>query len=208
MSAESAWDATTGVLSVVVAVVDTGVSFTHPEFAQTHFVPGYDFINGDNDPSDDNGHGTHVTGILAAAMNNGQGMAGIAPGVSVMPVKVLNASNSGTWADIAAGIVFAVDQGADIINLSLGGPIGSAILEDAIECAAAHGVLMVTGSGNTGTNAPFYPAYYPKPWPWAPPRSDEVWGLSNYGDAVDLTRPVLTSGAPSGPPPTPALTTP
>ena len=190
ISAESAWDATTGVLSVVVAVVDTGVSFTHPEFAQTHFVPGYDFINGDNDPSDDNGHGTHVTGILAAAMNNGQGMAGIAPGVSVMPVKVLNASNSGTWADIAAGIVFAVDQGADIINLSLGGPIGSAILEDAIEYAAAHGVLMVTGSGNTGTNAPFYPAYYPQTVAvGATTRSDEVWGLSNYGDAVDLTAP-------------------
>ena len=190
VNAESAWDVTTGVTSVVVALVDSGISFAHPEFAQTHFLPGYDFVNKDNDPSDDNGHGTHVAGILFAAMNNGIGIAGMAPGVSILPVKVLNSSGSGTWVDISNGIIYAVDHGADIISLSIGGPITSQVLQTAVQYAAAHDVLIVTGTGNTGTNAPFYPAFYPETFAvGATDNTGQLWWQSNYGDSVDVVAP-------------------
>lgn len=106
--APEGWDITTGSSAVVVAVVDSGISPTHAEFAG-RLLPGYDFVNEDNNPADDHGHGTHVAGIVAAAMNNGLGSTGIAPNVSLLPVKVLNASNVGTWADIADGITYAAD---------------------------------------------------------------------------------------------------
>ncbi len=190
INAEAGWDVTTGAASVVVALVDSGVSFAHPEFAQTHFLPGYDFVNKDNDPSDDNGHGTHVAGILFAAMNNELGIAGMAPGVSILPVKVLNSSGSGTWVDISNGIIYAVDQGADIISLSIGGPITSQVLQTAVQYAAAHDVLIVTGTGNTGTNAPFYPAFYPETFAvGATDNTGQLWWQSNYGDSVDVVAP-------------------
>jgi len=90
INAETAWNITTGAPTITVAILDTGVSLSHPEFAG-RLLAGYDFVNSDSDPSDDHGHGTHVAGILGAAMNNGQGSAGIAPGVKILPVKVLNA---------------------------------------------------------------------------------------------------------------------
>jgi thermitase len=155
--APEGWDVTTGSPAVVVAVVDSGISLTHPEFAG-RLLPGYDFVNEDNDPTDDHGHGTHVAGILAAAMNNGLGSTGIAPGVSLLPVKVLNASNFGTWADIADGITYAADRGAQIINLSLGGPVYSQALANAIAYAAGRGAIIVTAAGNAFNSNPFYPA--------------------------------------------------
>ncbi len=130
--------------SVVVAVVDSGVSLSHPELSDHMLSCGpdiCDFVNNDTIPADDQGHGTHVAGIITAAMNNGLGSTGIAPDVMVMPVKVLNASNAGTWSAIAAGIDYAVSHGADIINLSLGGTTTALTLQTRHpECGGAGGV--------------------------------------------------------------------
>ena len=190
IGAPAAWAFTTGALSITVAVVDSGVAFDHPEFAGSSIVPGYDYAYNDSDPSDNQGHGTHVTGILVAGLNNGIGMAGLAPGVNVLEVKVLNSSNSGTWAGIAAGIVYAADHGARIINLSLGGPIASQVLSDSIKYAAARGLFIVAAAGNAATYSPFYPAFYPETFAVsASDRNDQLWCDSNYGSAVDAAAP-------------------
>jgi len=129
---EEAWGIQTGSASVVVAVVDTGVAYENystrwkkyylaPDLANTVFVPGYDFVENDTHPNDDNSHGTHVTGTSAQSTNNGKGVAGVAFNTAIMPVKVLDRNGSGTYANVAKGIIWATDHGADIINLSLGG---------------------------------------------------------------------------------------
>lgn len=187
--APEGWDVTTGSSAVVVAVVDSGISLTHPEFAG-RLLPGYDFVNEDNNPTDDHGHGTHVAGILAAAMNNGLGSTGIAPQVSLLPVKVLNLNNVGTWADIADGITYAADQGAHIINLSLGGPVYSQALENAIVYAAGRGAVIVTAAGNVFSSNPFYPAYFPETIAVsATDANDAIWPYSNFGQAIDVAAP-------------------
>ncbi|MBK9094036.1 MAG: S8 family serine peptidase [Anaerolineae bacterium] len=180
-------------------------SRSHPEFSG-RLLPGYDFVNEDSDPSDDSGHGTHAAGVIAAAMNNGQGTTGLAPGALIMPVKVLNASNLADWADVAAGIVFAADQGADIINLSLGGYAGSQLLLDAVRYAAGHGVTLVAAAGNLGLELPYYPAAYDETIAvMATTRSDERFILSNYGGFVDIGAPgveiwstLWSAGTPGG----------
>lgn len=187
--APEGWDITTGSPGIVVAVVDSGISPTHAEFAG-RLLPGYDFVNEDNNPADDHGHGTHVAGIVAAAMNNGLGSTGIAPNVSLLPVKVLNASNVGTWADIADGITYAADQGAHIINLSLGGPVYSQTLENAVVYAAGRGAIIVAAAGNAFSSNPFYPAYFPETVAVvATDAFDILWPYSNFGDAVDVAAP-------------------
>ena len=113
--------------SVVVAVVDTGIAYETsarfcqaPDLAGAHFVPGWDFVNNDAHPNDDESHGTHVAGTIAQTTNNALGVAGIAYNVSLMPVKVLNAQGSGTISEIADGIRWAADHGAHVINMSFG----------------------------------------------------------------------------------------
>ncbi|PWH11896.1 MAG: hypothetical protein DDG60_15685 [Anaerolineae bacterium] len=156
--APQGWEITTGSHLVTIAIVDTGVDQTHPELAPK-ILAGYDFVNGDTDPQDDNGHGTHVAGIAAAMSNNGVGVAGVSWNARILPVKVLNASNTGTYSNVAAGIIWATDQGAQIINLSLGGISPSLTLENAVNYAASQGVLLVAAAGNTG-GALLYPARY------------------------------------------------
>ena len=205
IGAEAAWDITTGSTEVVIAVADSGIELSHPEFSG-RLLPGYDFVNEDSDPSDDSGHGTHAAGVIAAAMNNGQGTTGLAPGALILPVKVLNASNLADWADVAAGIVFAADQGADIINLSLGGYAGSQLLLDAVRYAAGHGVTLVAAAGNLGLELPYYPAAYDETIAvMATTRSDERFILSNYGGFVDIGAPgveiwstLWSAGTPGG----------
>src|SRR5204863_988676 len=119
------WDRTRGTSNVIIAVLDSGVNSAHTDLAG-RLLPGYDFISNDNDPADDFGHGTAVTGTLVAAANNGQGVAGVAFGCRVLPVKVMDASGSASHSTIAQGIEYAVAQGARIINLSLGGDWPSA----------------------------------------------------------------------------------
>jgi len=173
---------------VVVAVIDTGINANHPEFSG-RLVPGYDYVNFDETPEDDHGHGTHVAGIVAAGIN-GAGLAGICPTCKIMPVKVLNSSNQGTWSVVVRGINFAVEHGADVINLSLGAASGSETVRLAIEAAVEAGVVVVAAAGNNASSAPYYPAAYPGViGVSATDNQDKLWGLSNYGENIDLAAP-------------------
>ena len=138
---------------------------------------------------DDFGHGTHVAGIAAAATNNGVGIAGIAPQARIMPVKVLDQYGNGWYSDIAAGIIYAADNGAQVINLSLGGKEDSQILRDAVDYARNRGALVVAATGNDG-GAVLYPAAYAPCWRWPRPiGSDQVAYFSNRGSQVDVAAP-------------------
>jgi subtilisin family serine protease len=167
VAAPEAWDLTFGSYSLVVAVIDSGVDLYHPEFTG-RLRPGYDYVNGDDLPYDDYGHGTHVTGILAAAANNGIGVAGLAAAIRILPLKVLDAQGSGYYYNIALAIRRAADSGAQIINLSLGGFSDSLDLQEAVSyalgrncfVAAAAGNCADGGAGCAGRNPNYYPAAY------------------------------------------------
>lgn len=185
---EQAWNETKGA-GVTVAVIDTGVSEV-PDLKLTKFVDGYDFVNDKDDASDDNGHGTHVAGTIAQSTNNGYGVAGIAYEASIMPLKVLSGSGGGTIADIAEAIKFAADNGADIINMSLGGGGDSNMMKEAIEYAHNKGVTIVAAAGNEGRNAASYPARYPKVISVAATdATGQKASYSNFGAGVDLAAP-------------------
>lgn len=152
----AAWDHSLGA-ATTVAVVDTGVDLSHPDLAGA-LLPGYDFINDDADPSDDHGHGTRMSGIVAARWNNATGVAGVAPASSLLPVKALGADGKGPYSAVADGIVWAVDQGARVISLSLSGSSPSQALQDAVNYATANGAVCVAAAGNDASNQPVYPA--------------------------------------------------
>jgi len=186
--APQGWDISTGSAAVTIAIVDSGVDYGHPDLAGK-LLGGYDFVNNDDNPQDDNGHGTHVAGIAAASSNNGAGVAGVSWGARIMPVKVLNASGGGTYANTAAGVIWAIDHGAQVINLSLGGSGESAILEDAINYAHGRGAMVVAAAGNTGSNFILYPARSPNVIAVARTNSANNWDGSNYGPEIDLSAP-------------------
>src|SRR5581483_6718518 len=150
-----------------VAVVDTGVQSTHPDLqGQVDTADGGNCVNGSStcaaDPAlDDNGHGTHVAGIVAAATNNGAGVAGTAYSSQVIPVKVLGSNGSGTYAAITNGILWAADHGARVISMSLGWSSYSQTLCNAITQVLGRGVLVVAAAGNNGSTAASYPAACP-----------------------------------------------
>ncbi len=204
---EKAWDVSTG-SQVIVAVLDTGIAYENytegfmdlirayqqaPDLAGTAFVPGYDFVNKDDHPNDDSnpGHGTHIAGIIAQTTNNQMGTAGIAFGACLMPVKVLDSSGTGTYADVADGITWATNEGAHVINLGLGGSQPSRTLENAVNYAFSNGVTIVAAAGNDGTNAVRYPAAYgDRVIAVGATRYDETRTYySNYGASVDLVAP-------------------
>ena len=147
-----AWLVTRGA-GVVVAVVDTGVSLA-PDLAG-RLLPGWNVIDGSDPPADDNGHGTHVAGTIAEVEGNGLAEAGVAPEASILPVKVLDAEGTGSDADVAAGIVWAADHGARVVNLSLGGGESSTVLADAVVYARHRDVLIVAAAGNDGGSVGF-----------------------------------------------------
>ncbi|MEM7530856.1 MAG: S8 family serine peptidase [Chloroflexota bacterium] len=189
----SAWDYTTGSPDVVIAVLDTGVALEHPEF-QGRLLTGYDYVNHDMEPDDDHGHGTHVAGIAAAGVDNGHGAAGLCGNCSVMPIKVLNENNSGVWSSVAEGLVYAADNGADIVVLSLGSPNGNRAVETALTYAAEKDVLVVAAAGNENSSKPFYPAAYTQTYEnvisvSATDQYDQKWSLSNFGDTIDVSAP-------------------
>lgn len=157
IGAQSAWDISTGANGPIIAVIDTGVDASHPDLGG-RVLPGIDLVNGDNNANDDNGHGTHVAGIIAASGNNGIGGAGVCWGCQILPVKVLDASGSGWYSTVAAGITWAADHGASVINMSLGGSSQSDTLAAAVAYAQSKGIVVVAAAGNSGANTPFYPA--------------------------------------------------
>ncbi len=186
-----AWSLTTGDPGVVVAVLDSGVQADHPDLGT--LVPGYDFVNNDNDPADDEGHGTEVTGVIAAQGNNGIGIAGACWRCKIMPVKVLDSSGAGTDAGVAEGIVWAANNGADVINLSLGGAGASQTLANAVSYAQGKDVVVVAAAGNDGENALNYPAAYSGVISvGAVNSSNSRYDWSNYGSWVMVDAPGCT----------------
>lgn len=192
----SAWDIEGGGdPGVIVAVVDTGVAYEDygpyqraPDLAGTNFVPGYDFVNNDAHPNDDDGHGTHVTGTIAQTTNNNLGVAGIAFNCSIMPVKVLGPAG-GTAQQVADGISFAADSGADVINLSLGSAYPSTTIENAVQYAYNNGVVLVAATGNDNSIIG-YPARYDECIAVGAVDINKARApYSNYGTGMELMAP-------------------
>ena len=153
IEADAAHRATNGT-GAVVAVVDSGVDASHPDLAG-RLLPGWDFVQNDGTPQDENGHGTHVTGIIAADAGNGVGVEGVAPGARILPLRALDADGNGTSTDIAKAIDYARTHGANVINLSLGDVIPASVVSDpdfdaAIGRALDAGVVVVAAAGNDG----------------------------------------------------------
>ena len=223
IDAPAAWDVTAGSPDVIVAVIDSGIDLSHPEFARAGTIwtnpgemcpgcatdgldndgngyiddwQGWDFINQDNSPQDDNGHGTHVAGIIGARAGNGEGISGIAPQTTLMALKAFGAGGGATSGSSLGAILYAADAGADIINASWGGIAPSLALEEAIVYAGERGVLFVAAGGNDGMNTDLF-GHFPSALDLpslvsvgATNNRDELSGFSNYGlRTVDLGAP-------------------
>lgn len=186
---EKGWDFTKGDENVVIAVVDTGVDLNHPDL-RGQLTEGYNIVESNNYPDDDNGHGTHVAGIIASKTNNREGIAGITWYNKIMPVKVMGAEGHGSSIDIAKGIVWAVDNGADVINLSLGNYEPSFLMEEAVNYAYDNNVVIVAAAGNDNTNQPSFPAAFPTVLSVSAVNyNGQRADFSNYGDYIDVTAP-------------------
>lgn len=160
IGAPEAWLALPDDAPVVrVAVIDSGICAGHPDLAG-RVLEGYDFVDDDAMPDDAFGHGCAVSGVIGANIDNGEGIAGVAPNAQILPLRVLDAQGVGTYSDVAAAIVYAADAGAQVINLSLGGPNPSGLLASAVQYAADRGALLVAAAGNTGQAGVLYPAAY------------------------------------------------
>ena len=188
---EQAWDLTTGDPNLIVAVLDTGVDESHPDLAGK-LVAGYDFLNDDPDPEDDSGHGTHNAGVIAAKSNNGEGIVGVAWGVRIMPIKVLNSNGVGPDSVIARGLIYAADHGARVINMSFGNPMASQLLAQAVRYAYDKGAVLVAAAGNTANqdNAAIYPAAYDQVLAVAATdEEDEVPDFSQHHPYIGISAP-------------------
>jgi len=189
LDAERVWHKSSG-KGVVVAVVDTGVYAKHPDL-KGRVLKGRDFVEGDRSADDRNGHGTHVAGVIAARADNGRGIAGLAKSSRILPVRVLNSAGSGNTVTVARGIVWAVNKGADVINLSLAGEQPDASVEAAVKYAVGRNVVVVAAAGNRGCAAPTtYPAAYPGVIAvGAINHYGSVSSYSNCGAYVDVVAP-------------------
>jgi len=191
IGAPEAWTLTRGRSSVLVAVVDTGIDYTFADFAsRVRTDIDYDFHNDDADSFDDQGHGTHVSGIIGAAINNSYSVAGVAPEVSLVGFKVLGNDGTGSWSSVAEGIAEAVRVGARVINLSLGADQSSQAVEDALRHAHQQGVLVAAAAGNDGTNGLIFPASSQYTVAvGATDSANQLASFSNYGQGLDLVAP-------------------
>lgn len=183
------WDIWRGSDNTTVAVVDTGVDGTHPEFAG-RMVPGFNTNNNTNDTTDQYGHGTHVAGTVGANGDNNIGVAGVNFGTKIMPMRVLNASGSGTEAQCGAGIVWAADNGANICTMSLQYYTGTTTFRDNVDYAYNKGVLLIAANGNSQGNIIAYPAKFARcQGVGATTHTDSIAGFSNYGPECDISAP-------------------
>jgi len=198
IQAAQAWAIATPQRTVYLAIIDTGVDATHPDLAQrvrrysNGTVYGYNTQLNNANTHDFHGHGTHCAGIAAAHTGNGVGIAGVASTapVQIMPVKVLNDQGIGTMTDVARGIIWAADNGAHVLSLSLGGNAGTQQLADAVNYAWNRGCVVVAAAGNNGSNAPFYPAAYENALAVAASDpNDRLTDFSQYGTWVDIAAP-------------------
>jgi thermitase len=184
-----AWDIVQGSANVRIAILDTGVDPNHPDL-KPKLVAGYNWLSENTNWADDNGHGTHVAGIAAAATNNGIGIAGIGFNCTILPVKVLSSSGTGTSYAIGQGIRWAADQGAKVINLSLGGSAASSFIQSAVDYAWQKGSVIVAAAGNSGNTTKMYPAAFDNVIAvGATTSSDGRASFSNYGNWVDVAAP-------------------
>ncbi|GAB1779631.1 S8 family peptidase [Priestia megaterium] len=192
VQAPDAWDVTTSNGNIKIAIIDTGVQLNHPELA-IKLWPGYNFVEGNLNPNDGNGHGTHVAGIAGALTENSLGIAGIAPSASIIPVRALDNSGNGTLSNIANAITYSTNAGAKVINLSLGSSQGSITLENAINHAWNQGVVIVAAAGNEASNTLTYPAAYQNVIAVASTDiNDQKSDFSNYGTWVEVSAPGST----------------
>jgi PKD repeat protein len=209
----TAWDIATG-NGVVVAILDSGVAYENypipsyelntvasgvtqymqcPDLAGTSFTAGYDFVNNDTHPNDNNAHGTHVAGTIAQTTNNSYGVAGMAFDCTIMPIKILDYTGSGTAQDLADGLYWAADHGAQVINMSLGWPPGynpGSTVHNAIQYAYNAGVVLCASSGNAGVSPVSYPAAYSEVVAVGATRYDnQRTSYSQYGSALEIMAP-------------------
>jgi thermitase len=188
IQAPDAWSVTTGSSAIDIAILDTGIDQDHEDLA-AKIVANKNFTLS-RTVDDLYGHGTHVAGIAAAITNNAVGVAGVGFNTKLMNVKVLNDSGSGYYSWIANGITWAANNGAKVINMSLGGTSSSSTLESAINYAWSKGVVIVAAAGNNGNTAPVYPAYYPNCIAVAATdQNDARASFSSYGNWVDVAAP-------------------
>jgi thermitase len=189
IEADYAWNTTLGNYTVLVAVVDTGVDWAHPDLSANYVALGYDWVNDDMDPMDDNGHGTHCAGIIAAGINNSIGIAGLAQ-VRIMAEKALDDYGTGYSEDLANAIIHAVDCGALILSSSWGGYFESELIHEAVLYAYNSGALVVAAAGNDKTASKLYPAAYKEVVAVAATnQSDKPASWTNFGDWIELAAP-------------------
>lgn len=197
IQSSQAWNTTTGSNSVVVAVIDSGVDYNHPDLKDNILrdskgkVIGWDFVNGDSDPMDDNGHGTHVAGTIGAIGNNGTGVVGVNWKVKIMPLKFLDSGGSGFASDAARAIVWSADHGAKISNNSWGGYGYNQIIDSAVKYAYGKGAIFVAAAGNNGSDAlRFTPAMVPEAITVSAfDYNDIKASFSNFGSKIDVAAP-------------------
>lgn len=186
-----AWNTTSGSEDVMIAVIDTGVDYNHPEL-QGKVVLGHDYANNDEDPMDDNGHGTHCAGTIAAKANNSIGIVGVCPNCKILAIKALDNSGSGSLFDLSQAIREASNKNARVINASWGAEIsGDLVIDEAIEYARSLGTIMIAAAGNENADTKFF---YPASNPGviavsATDQNDQKASFSNYGDRIDVSAP-------------------
>jgi subtilisin family serine protease len=188
-SLPNAWDVSTGAATTVVAVIDSGLEAGHADLPA--LTAGYDFVNNDADPADDMGHGTEVTGVVGALLNNGVGAAGVCPGCTVMPIKAVDGlTGIATDTVVAQSIVWAADHGAKVINLSIAGPGSSQVAQDAVNYAKSKDAVVIAAAGNDSTTDPMYPAALDGVIGVAGTEASELLAAySNRGSIVELAAP-------------------
>jgi len=186
---ELAWDYEIGSYDVTVALVDTGIDYTHPDLDKNYLPLGYDWVNDDEDPIDDHSHGTLCAGTIAGIINNIEGISGMA-NVSIIAEKAFGVSGMGSDLDCKAAIMHAVDMGVDIISCSWGSNSLSQTLKDGLDYAIDHNVMVIAAAGNENSSIPHYPAAYPKVLAVSSTNKEDLkTNSSNYGSWIDIAAP-------------------